>query len=171
MDHVSAYIAVGSNIDVEAHVPEALHKLSAYMEVDAVSSHYRTAPMGGRVGDADYLNGVWCLRAEGSPGEIREFCRSLEYEAGRTRGQDRYSPRTLDLDLLLWGTLIDPDIGLPDPEILERPFLYIPLLELDKDLIWPLTRKPLRDMVPGNPPEILRYDEVMTDILRGIING
>ena len=171
MDSVSAYVAVGSNIEPETHIPSALTKLKSRITVSAVSTHYRTAPLGNRSDQDDYLNGVWRLETIETPHVLRQLFRSMEMDYGRLRTSDKYGPRTLDLDLLLWAELVDSSAGLPDMDILERPFLYEALLEFDENLIWPLTRRPLRDIVPYGRSASLISDEYMTGVLRGLIDG
>lgn len=71
----------------------------------------------------------------------------------------------------MWGDLIDSSLGIPDEDILQRPFLFGPLLELDNRLIWPLTSSLLRDMVDISLLSPLEADEEMTLQLKGIVNG
>jgi 2-amino-4-hydroxy-6-hydroxymethyldihydropteridine diphosphokinase len=167
----TAYVAVGSNINPDIHVPEALIVMRKEFRISSVSTHYRTEPLNNRKKEERYLNGVWKIHTGLVPGTLKKIFGNIEDQFGRIRRNDSYAPRTLDLDLLLWDNLIDNELGLPDMDILVRPFLYGPLLELDKELLWPLTRRPLRDMVDSSQVSGLEADEKMTELLRGIIDG
>jgi 2-amino-4-hydroxy-6-hydroxymethyldihydropteridine diphosphokinase len=170
MSGIAAYVAIGSNINPEKHVPDALKKLKNALRVTGISTHYRTAPLENRHEQDDYLNGVWQLETKMRPAELKQLFRDLEGLSGRIHNEDRYASRTLDLDLLLWDQLTDSNLKLPDPDILKRPFLYVPLLELDPGLQWPLTGQLVKDIVDYRPVLLMRADEDMTELLEGIIN-
>jgi 2-amino-4-hydroxy-6-hydroxymethyldihydropteridine diphosphokinase len=171
MSGIAAYVAVGSNINPEKHVPDALNKLKKTLRVTGISTHYGTAPLENRHEQDDYLNGVWQLETEMRPKELKRFFRDLERLSGRIHNEDRYASRSLDLDLLLWDQLTDSDLGLPDPDVLTRPFLFVPLLELDPELRWPLTGNSLGDLVDYNLASLMQADNKMTEYLKGMING
>ena len=170
MSGIVAYVAVGSNVNPEKHVPDALVRLKNALRVKGISTHYRTVPLKNRHEQDDYLNGVWQLETEMRPEELKRFFRDLERLSGRIHNNDRYASRTLDLDLLLWDQLRDSDLELPHPDILKRPFLFVPLLELDPGLQWPLTGHLLKDMVDYGRVLSMQTDEEMTEFLKGIIN-
>jgi dihydroneopterin aldolase/2-amino-4-hydroxy-6-hydroxymethyldihydropteridine diphosphokinase len=78
------------------------------------------------------------IETEAPPAEVKHgILRTIENNLGRKRTEDKYAPRTIDLDLIVYGDLtMDAEgIKLPDPEILERPFLAIPLFELAPDMV------------------------------------
>lgn len=170
MSVITAYIAIGSNIKPEDHVPEALKYLRKVAQVSGISTHYRTPPLKHEVSQEDYLNGVWRVETNLTPFELKDIFREMEKRSGRIRQNDSYAPRTLDLDLLMWADLVDSGLGIPDEDVLVRPFLFGPLIELDDRLIWPLTSRLLKDMVDISQLQLLRADEDMTLLLRGIIN-
>jgi 2-amino-4-hydroxy-6-hydroxymethyldihydropteridine diphosphokinase len=146
---VEAYIGVGSNIEPERNLPTALKLLQQRLEVVAIATVYRTAPID-RPDQAAYLNTVWQIRTDVPPRQIKfDILRRIESELGRVRTQDRYRARTIDLDLLLYGDLVlrDADLILPDPDIRRRPFLAIPLFELNPALILPDTQERLQHVV------------------------
>lgn len=131
-----AYIAVGSNIDPERNVVAALEKLRGRVEVVGVSTFYRSAAVGGPEQPA-FVNGVVHVRTARSPRGLKfEVLRRIEDELGRIRGQDKFAPRTIDLDLVLYDRCVidEPELRIPDPGIGERPFVAVPLLELAPDL-------------------------------------
>ena len=80
--------------------------------------------------------------------DIRTQLRKIEYELGRVRTADRYAPRTMDLDLCLLGDLVLEllEFTLPDPELLDRPHLAIPMAVLDPDFVHPITQERLSDI-------------------------
>ncbi len=153
---VEAYVAVGSNIDPRRNILAAVEMLTRQMPLTGVSTFWRTeaiGPGGLPDGQADYLNGV--LRAEASCDARRmkyNVLREIECRLGRQRTAERFAPRTIDLDLVLFGLEIidEPDLRIPGPDI-ERPFVAAGLLELDGGLVLPHTRQPLSCLWPGGP--------------------
>ncbi len=95
------------------------------------SSLYRTVPVGGPAGQRDFLNAVVALRPHFQPEALLAELLCLEAEQGRVR-HERWSARTLDLDLLAYGDLVceTPELTLPHPRMLERAFVLAPLCEL-----------------------------------------
>ena len=136
---VVAYVSIGSNIGPRRNVRRALRLLAAREMLEAVSTVYRTVA----IGDANaprFLNCVVRLRTDRPPLELkRDVLRKIETELGRRRGRDKYAPRTIDLDLILYDDLVVKRAGLhlPDPDILDRPFLLLCLRELDPGLTLP----------------------------------
>ena len=146
-----AFIAVGSNIDAERNVADALELLGRRLRIAAVSSFYRTRALG-PAGRPDFLNGVVEIETELKPLELkRQVLLEIEDALGRERGDDRNAPRTIDLDLVLYGDLVSGEAGtvLPAPEILERAFVALPLLELEPELVLPGADLPLRELAAG----------------------
>ncbi len=136
-----AYIALGSNLgDRDAHLAAALAALRATrgIEVVAVSPVYETDPVG-PLPQRLYLNAVAELATQLTPGALLERLLEIEVGRGRTRGSERNAPRTLDLDLLLYGDrkLSEPDLEIPHPRLAERAFVLEPLCALAPDLVHP----------------------------------
>lgn len=134
-----AYIGVASNISPEDNIERALAGLSEQVTVAKVSTFYRTAPIN-RPEQPYYLNGAAKILTALPPQRLKhEVLRRIEAELGRIRTEDRYCARPIDLDLLLYGDLriASEELRLPDPDVLERPFLIACLLELDPDLRLP----------------------------------
>jgi 2-amino-4-hydroxy-6-hydroxymethyldihydropteridine diphosphokinase len=143
------YVGVGSNIEPEANVLAALRRLAGRLRVTAVSTFYRTPPLGAP-GTPPFVNGVW--RAEtGLDARAVKFgaLRPVEEELGRRRTADRNAPRTIDLDVLVHGDAVvrEPDLVVPDPDVLVRPFVAVPLCELAPDLVVPGSGRRLADVV------------------------
>jgi 2-amino-4-hydroxy-6-hydroxymethyldihydropteridine diphosphokinase len=143
---VDAFVALGANLgDPALTLARALAWLAALPETElmAVSSLVRTPPLGPP--QPDYLNGVAQLRTRLVPRMLhRALCR-LEAAAGRAR-QLRWGPRTLDLDLLVYGDVVldTPELTLPHPRMLERAFVLEPLCELQPELLHPRSRRSMR---------------------------
>ncbi len=133
-----AFVAVGSNIDPEKNVLEALCLLAGSCRVTGVSTVYRTEP-DGRPQDPPYYNCVVRVETVLSPVEFKLSLRRIEDGLGRVRTPDRSGNRTIDLDLILFGsvTVSSPALTIPDPEIPARPYLIIPLNELAPGLVIP----------------------------------
>ncbi|MFO7958873.1 MAG: 2-amino-4-hydroxy-6-hydroxymethyldihydropteridine diphosphokinase [Candidatus Brocadiia bacterium] len=143
---VGVFLAVGSNIEPERNVRRALELLIKHVHVAATSTFYRTAPLR-RPQDPPFANGIWRIETDTGPRPLKfDVLRGIEDELGRVRTADAYAPRTIDLDIAVYGEqrIEDEDLVIPDPDILERPFLAVPLLELAPDLRLPGTDRPLR---------------------------
>lgn len=129
---VTAYVGLGANLgDARAAVRQALDELGALPGTRLVraSSLYRSAPVD--AGGPDYLNAVAELCTSLGPHELLAELQRIEQAAGRERPY-RNAPRTLDLDLLLYGALRldDPVLTLPHPRMRERAFVLLPLAEI-----------------------------------------
>jgi 2-amino-4-hydroxy-6-hydroxymethyldihydropteridine diphosphokinase len=132
------YIGLGSNLgDREATIRAAVERLagSPDIEVEAVSSLRETDPVG-VVDQPRFLNGAAALRTELSPRALLERLHEVERELGRDRSGPRFGPRTIDLDLLLYGTeqIDENGLEIPHPRLPERKFVLEPLAELDSAL-------------------------------------
>ncbi len=170
---VRAFVAVGSNIRPAYHVKAALRRLARVAGIAAVSTVYRTEPLGGR-DQPPYLNCVVEVETQKTPEELRGALRRIEAELGRERSEDRYAPRTIDLDLILYDDLAveTGEMTLPDPEIAHRPFLAFPLAELDPSLVLPGSGIRVRDLAAGMAPEGMEPLAGYTEQLRrGVIHG
>ena len=127
------FVTMGSNIEPAANLERALERLEGELEVEAVSGVWESEPQGAP-GTPRFLNAAVRLRTELPRDRLKRLLRRIEADLGRRRGADRNAPRTIDLDIALIGDLVleDPGIGLrvPDPEILERGYLALPLAEV-----------------------------------------
>lgn len=125
-----AAVALGSNLgDRLSHLCFAVEALSAVGTVVATSSVYETSPIGGPE-QGPYLNAVAVLETDLDPHALLDALLSIEQEAGRER-TIRWGPRTLDLDLVLFGdqTVDDERLTVPHPRLAERRFVLAPLVE------------------------------------------
>jgi 2-amino-4-hydroxy-6-hydroxymethyldihydropteridine diphosphokinase len=129
-----AYIGIGANLgDRERTIREALRLLGD--EVVAVSALRETEPWG-YADQPPFLNGAAALETEREPSALLARLLEVERELGRTRDGPRYGPRTIDLDLLLYGDRVvaEPGLQVPHPRLHERAFALEPLLDLDPEL-------------------------------------
>ncbi len=137
----TGYLGLGSNIgDREGELRAALRALLENgIEIDAVSSTYETEPIGGIVNQPDFLNAAVRICTELEPEELLDLCKEIEASRGRSFESPKHSPRPLDLDLLLLGSLElhTERLQLPHPEVSSRRFVLAPLLELDPGLKLP----------------------------------
>lgn len=131
----AVYVGVASSIAPQRHIPAGLRALDEVAPVLVASPFLRT-PALGRPQDPDFVNGVVRVAPTLDPLQLKEHLRAIESSQGRRRGPDPHAPRTLDLDLLLYGGLSDAALGLPNPD-LQRPFVAACLLALDPDIRTP----------------------------------
>jgi 2-amino-4-hydroxy-6-hydroxymethyldihydropteridine diphosphokinase len=155
MQSVRAYVGIGGNLDDPlSHVRRAFQALAALPASQCVarSPLYRSTPVGGPPDQPDYLNAVAALDTALSPDALLAALQKIESAQGRVRNV-RWGPRTLDLDLLLYGALIrdDPRLTLPHPRLHERAFVLYPLYDLAPTLLLP-GRGRLREWLERCPP-------------------
>ena len=168
-----AFIGVGANLAPERHIVLALKALRLRAEVTGVSTFYRTAPLGQST-QPDFINGVWRVL---SPWDARTLkhgvLRLIEAALDRVRTSDPNAPRTIDLDILLFGDLVidEPGLCIPDPGIVSRSFLAIPLLELAPGAVLPGTGAALADVAARQAPWAMEPLPVFTARLRAIAQG
>lgn len=136
-----AYVGLGGNIgDRELHLQRALELLAAEpgIEVVAVSSFRETDPVG-YLDQPPFLNAACAVETDLSPSELLRRLLAVEQALGRERTGPRFGPRTIDLDLLLYGSeaVDEPGLTVPHPRLAERRFALEPLAELDPELRLP----------------------------------
>lgn len=146
---VTAYIALGSNIgDREQNLNRAVEMLrfSKNVEVTAVSSYINTAPVG-YTEQPDFLNAVAEVRTSLSPYALLKVCRGIETSMKRER-IIRWGPRTIDLDILLYGDLImeDEQLTIPHPRMHERKFVLGPLNEIAPKQVHPIIQQSIHNL-------------------------
>jgi len=143
---VKAYVGLGSNLgEREAMIRLALDDLARLPSTKLVraSSLYDTEPVGD-VDQPNFLNAVAQLETDLTARQLLWNLLLIERRLGRVRTRP-WGPRTIDLDLLLFGDQIvdEPDLRIPHPEILRRSFVLVPLVELDPLLVHPVTGETL----------------------------
>ncbi len=117
------------------------------------SSLYRTEPIGGPPQDW-YVNAVAEVGFDGDPMELLSVCRSIESLHGRMR-PGRNAPRTLDLDILLFGALVlaSPELTIPHPRLRERRFVLVPMVEIAPEVEDPISGLTMRELLSRCPDE------------------
>ena len=141
----TVYVSIGSNVDRERNIRSSVKALKEYFPHLQISSVYETEAQGF---DGDpFYNLVVGFDTEKSADEVIDLLRSIEHQHGRVRGQEKFSPRTLDLDLLLYGQQIFTDKDIPRAEITRYAFVLLPLVEIASEFIHPILNKPLRTVL------------------------
>ena len=140
MTEVTAYIALGANLDDPiAQVKAGFGALAALPQTKLIaqSSLYRTAPVG-YANQPDFINAVAAVETALSPRQLLDAILAVETKHGRVRDFPN-APRTLDLDILLYGerTVNESGLTIPHPRMHERAFVLAPLAELAPDLVIP----------------------------------
>lgn len=135
----TGYISIGSNIDKERNIPASLQALSAHFGKLTVSSIYESEPVG-FTGDSFY-NLVVGFESGLDVKEVAKQLRQIELDHGRSRDSKKFSARTLDLDLILYGDLVIQDgrLQIPRDEIERYAFVLEPLAEIAGALRHPVS--------------------------------
>ncbi len=133
-----AYIGLGSNLNGPVGQVEAAFGLLGELpdsRLIARSSLYRAAPFGG-IEQPDFVNAVAALETQLDARSLLEQLQHIEHSRGRERGGERWGPRVIDLDLLVYDDEVidEPDLIVPHPGIAERNFVLLPLREIVPEL-------------------------------------
>ena len=140
-----AFLSLGSNIEPERNLLAAVRELARYGRVVRVSSVWESPPEG-FVDQPHFLNAALLLETSLSAAELKERAiAGIEAQFGRTRSANRNAPRTIDIDIMLFNhdCLTLGSRTIPDAEVLERPFVAIPLAEIASDYRHPVTGETL----------------------------
>jgi 2-amino-4-hydroxy-6-hydroxymethyldihydropteridine diphosphokinase len=135
-------VALGSNLgDRVAHLDHAVARLQGVLRKLKISRYFETAPVGVVGPQPLYLNAAAVGETILPPRALLDLLLGIERERGRERPAVPNAPRTLDLDLILFGGLIidEPDLVVPHPRFRERRFVLEPLVEVAPDLVDPST--------------------------------
>ena len=137
----TGYVGLGSNVgDRREQLRAAVERLPSHgVRVLASSSVYETEPVGAILDQRSFYNACLRIATEHEPDELLAACKAIEVSLGRLAGGPRHGPRSIDVDVLLLGSLTysSPRLTLPHPEVRARRFVLVPLLELDPDLSLP----------------------------------
>lgn len=157
-----AYIGLGSNLgDKKANCRKAIEILAESCRVVRTSALYCTEPIGNTDQD-DFVNAVVEIETGLSPEALLDQCRSIEEELGRVRTV-RWGPRTIDVDILLVGSVMieTPELTIPHPLLHTRRFVLVPLCEIAPQAFHPKLQKTANDLLRALPDDqrVLRCDE------------
>lgn len=150
----TVYLGLGTNLgNKEANLRTAIHKLQERIGKQvSLSSFYETAPWGFE-SDHSFLNAAIGLETSLSPIEILHITQEIEKELGRTKKSvnGSYSDRLIDIDILLYDTLVlqTPELTIPHPLMTERDFVMNPLIEIAGSVIHPTRQKTLSELYQG----------------------
>ncbi len=142
----TGYISIGSNIDKEKNIPSSLDALQKHFGRLTVSSIYETAPVG--FSGENFHNLIVKFDSDLEAKQVAKILRQIELDHGRTRNCQKFSSRTLDLDLILYGDQVinDGRLRVPRDEIERYAFVLEPLAEIAGEQLHPLSGKSFKQL-------------------------
>jgi len=149
-----ALLAIGSNVEADVHVPEALALLRGRFEVRAVSRAVRSAAVGVDTPQPPFVNLAVRIRTDLPYPALREVCRRIEEACGRTRTSDRFAPRTMDIDLVHGNAALARSArgALPDPDLTRYAHLREPAAEIWPEAVGVRGHPPVADAGSSDEP-------------------
>ena len=156
---VKAYLSIGSNINHDKNIRKCLKILEKEFKLVKVSNFYETAPYGYEQQD-NFINLAAEIETSEGPEELLKKLKSIEKKLGRKR-MIKNGPRTIDLDLLLHGDKVinKKDIRIPHHGLFERDFMLVPLLDIEPEIINPLTKKKIKYLKKS-----IKYNQIIGKI-------
>ena len=136
--HVRVFVAAGSNLEPEKHLPQACAQIAHTWPDARFSRAYRNVAVGFE--GPDFINLVVGFSAAQPLGSVIARLRAIETQCGRPRYAPKWASRTMDLDVLLYGDLVEKtdDYTLPRPDLLKRPYMLGPLAEIAPEVVHPV---------------------------------
>lgn len=148
MDEHLVYLALGSNVgNRAANLKAAIAALPPQMEVKAKSRVYETPPWG-YANQEKFLNQVLKVQTYLKPEQLLKHLKRLEVALGR-EASFQNGPRLIDIDILFYDDLVfeSPTVTIPHPRLHERGFVLMPLMDLAPDLVHPLKKQSIRELI------------------------
>lgn len=148
MDEHTVYLALGSNVgNRAANLKAAIAALPPQMEVKAKSRIYETPPWG-YLNQEKFLNQVLKVETYLSPESLMKHLKRLEVALGR-EPTFQYGPRLIDIDILFFDDLVfeSPIVTIPHPHVHERAFVLLPLMDIAPDLVHPVRKQTIRQLL------------------------
>jgi 2-amino-4-hydroxy-6-hydroxymethyldihydropteridine diphosphokinase len=143
---VTVYLGIGSNLgNRQANLDRALAMLSDRMKVGKVSSVYDTEPLD-NPDQPRFLNMVCEVNTRLSPEALLVLAKGIESKMGRVGKTGQ--PRTIDIDILLYGDVVmdTPELVIPHPRLTRRAFVLVPLAEIAPDLVYPVDGRTIKEL-------------------------
>ena len=147
---VTVYLSLGSNMGHrQENLNRALDLLAHRFSLKKVSQVYETDPID-NVSQPKFLNLVCQVSTRLAPVELLILAKGIELKLGRVSGKAN-TPRPIDIDILFYGDQIveTPELVIPHPRLVQRAFVLIPLAEIAPDLVHPVTRKTVKELLAG----------------------
>ncbi|MFZ1752591.1 MAG: 2-amino-4-hydroxy-6-hydroxymethyldihydropteridine diphosphokinase [Caldilineaceae bacterium] len=155
-----ALILLGSNIQRERNIPQAVQMLSKHPElrVVAISAVYESAAVGGSRPQPTFSNAAALVETSLQPSGLRALLRQMETEMGRVRSSDKFAARPIDLDIVLYDDFVGDVDGsrVPDPDLLRYAHVAVPCGEIAPDWVHPSTGQTLKQISEGVDQRALR---------------
>lgn len=142
----AVYVAAGSNVEPERYLSVALRALAAAYGPLTLSPAYRNQAVG--FTGADFINLVVGFHTEDSPAEVRQQLQKIEAACDRPPAAAKWAPRTMDLDILLFGDLVsdEPGFVIPRPDLLRRPYMLKPMADIAPEVRHPVVGQSMREL-------------------------
>jgi len=148
-----ALILLGSNIERERNIPQAVQMLSTHpaLRLLASSGVYGSAAVGGNGLQPVFSNRAVLVETDLTPAALRSTLREIEAALGRVRSADKYAPRPIDLDIVLYDDFVGNVAGsnIPDPDLLRFAHIAVPCAEIAPHWLHPLTGHTLQEISTG----------------------
>src|SRR5918999_3696386 len=143
---VDVYVAAGSNIEPEKHLPRALDALADTFGSLTISPAYRNEAVGFE-GD-DFVNLAVRFATDLPATKVKQQLEQIEQQCGRPRNAPKWAARTMDLDILMYGEEVsdDPALRLPRPDLVRRAYMLRPLADIAPELEHPTLRRTMREL-------------------------
>jgi 2-amino-4-hydroxy-6-hydroxymethyldihydropteridine diphosphokinase len=143
---VDVYVAAGSNVRPEIYLPRALSALQSAYAPLRISPAYRNRAVGFE--GADFINLVVGFATDEPAVRVRERLQHIEMLCERPASAHKWAPRTMDLDILLYGDVVSsqPGLVLPRPDLLRRPYMLKPMVDIAPGVVHPIEKKTMREL-------------------------